>query len=298
MQLKNIIKLSIPFVVVYSFLSCSKNGGSGSTTPPPTTSQVSLKTDSKFGSILTDADGKSLYFFALDANGNSDCTGSCSATWPPFSAGTLTNVSAGLNIADFGTITRSDGLTQTTYKGWPLYHYAGDVTSGGSGAYGNTTPITNTISGDGIGGIWFVAKPDYTVMLAKTQLTGMDGVLYDSTYHPNTGLTLYMTDDRGVTLYSFSEDSSANNNYTLPDFSNDAFWPIVQLSAIQNVPSVLSAADFSSITVFGKPQLTYKGWPVYRFGPDALVRGSNKGISVPSPGVWPVMDQASESAPH
>jgi predicted lipoprotein with Yx(FWY)xxD motif len=135
-------------------------------------------------------------------------------------------------------------------------------------------------------------------MLVKTQLLGNDGVMYDSTYTPKTTQTLYMTDDHGVTFYSFSFDSSANNNYTAPDFSNDDFWPIVQISTVQNVPSVLNKADFSSITVFGKTQLTFKGWPVYRFGPDGMVRGNNKGISVPHPGIWPVMDQFSPTAPQ
>ena len=130
------------------------------------------------------------------------------------------------------------------------------------------TPL-RAINGDGVDGIWFVAKPDYTVMLAVTQLVGNDGVKYDSTYKAGTGNTFYMTDDRGVTLYSFSIDKSGTNNYTTSDFSNDAVWPIVQISTIQSVPSTLDKSAFSSITVFAKPQLTYKGWPVYRFGADA-----------------------------
>ncbi len=266
--------------------SCSKSSsstGTGPVTPPVTAASVQLKTDSHFGSVITDASGNTLYFFSPDANGSSVCTGSCLAAWPLFYVASP-SFGTGLASSDFAVITRSDGAKQTTYKGWPLYKYSGDASAG-------------DIFGDAVGGVWFVAKPDYTVMLAETQLVGNDGLLYDSTYKAGTGKTIYMTDDHGITLYAFSFDKSGVNNYTKSDFSNDAFWPIVQISSVQNVPSTLNKSDFSSITVFTKPQLTYKGWPVYRFGPDSLVRGNTKGISVPTPGIWPVMDAFSPAAP-
>jgi predicted lipoprotein with Yx(FWY)xxD motif len=292
MRLKYIYIIFLSTTVLGTLNSCSKSsgGGYGSTTPPVTTPPVTtpsiafqLKTDSHFGSVITDGNGNTLYFFSLDADGKSACTAGCLAVWP-VSYSSNTTLGTGLTASDFSSITRSDGTKQSTYKGWPLYTYAGDAAAG-------------AVNGDGIEGVWFVAKPDYTVMLAVTQLVGNDGVSYDSTYKAGTGATLYMTDDHGATLYSFSFDKSGKNNYTLSDFSNDAVWPIVQISTIQNVPSVLDKSAFSSITVFTKPQLTYKGWPVYRFGPDAGTRGNTKGVSVPTPGIWPVMDQASVVAP-
>ncbi len=289
MQLKYILPASAFFVLFSLISACSKSTGYGGTTPPvtypvtPQTSSFEIKTDSHFGSYLTDANGNTLYFFSLDAKDSSACTGSCLTSWPlSYVAGPT--FGSGLNAADFSTITRADGAKQTTYKGWPLYTYAGD-------SPGN-------IGGDGIENIWYVAKPDYTVMLVKYQLTGNDGIHYDSTYKPGIGATYYLTDDHGVTLYSFSQDKFNKNNYTLSDFSNDSFWPIVQISSIQSVPSTLDKAAFSSITVFGKPQMTYRGWPIYKFGPDGNIRGNNQGISVPSPGIWPVMDQFSQSAPQ
>jgi predicted lipoprotein with Yx(FWY)xxD motif len=284
----------IPFlfiIVLGMFSSCSKSsGGYGSTTPPATVPPATtsgpafqLKTDSHFGSILADGNGNTLYFFSLDADGKSACTAGCLAVWP-VSYNPGTTFGAGLTASDFSSITRSDGSKQSTYKGWPLYNYAGDAAAG-------------TVNGDGIDGVWFVAKPDYSVMLAVTQLVGIDGIKYDSTLKAGTGATLYMTDDHGVTLYSLAIDKSGKNNYTLSDFSNDAVWPIVQLSSIQNVPSVLDKSAFSSITVFTKPQLTYKGWPVYKFGADANTRGNTNGVCVTTPGIWPVMDQATQSAP-
>ncbi len=185
-------------ILLSGLYSCSKSsgGGYGSTPPPPVTppaasSTVSfqIKNDSHFGSVITDGSGNTLYFFSLDANGSSACTAGCLAVWPVVYNASPT-FGPGLGAGDFASISRPDGSKQTTYKGWPLYTYAGDATAG-------------NINGDGIEGVWFVAKPDYTVMLAVTQLVGNDGLNYDSTYKVGTGGTLYMTDDRGVTLYSF-----------------------------------------------------------------------------------------------
>jgi hypothetical protein len=53
-----------------------------------------------------------------------------------------------------------------------------------------------------------------------------------------------------------------------------------------------------TITVFGKTQLTFKGWPVYRFGADSLIRGNTRGVSVPTPGFWPLMGVSSPLAPQ
>ena len=54
--------------------------------------------------------------------------------------------------------------------------------------------------------------------------------------------------------------------------------------------------DFGMINVHGQDQLTYKGWPLYYFGQDSE-RGDNKGVSVPSPGVWPIINNATADAP-
>ena len=261
--------------------ACSKNDDN---THPVTTpgNTVRLDSSSSFGNILTDSAGLSLYFFAIDASGSSGCTGGCLSLWPVFYKDSL-RLPGGLTATDFSTITRSDGAKQTTYKGWPLYYYAGDTKAG-------------DINGDKVGDVWFVAKPDYTFMMAKTQLVGKDGLTYDSTATAGTGSTQYITDDWGRTLYAFSPDSFNLNKFTKPDFSNDAFWPIHQGTVVQHVPSVLSSSDFTTITVYGKNQYSYKGWPMYYFGPDSLTRGKTLGVSVPAPGVWPVFLRSSPEA--
>jgi hypothetical protein len=110
------------------------------------------------------------------------------------------------------------------------------------------------------------------------------------------GLSLYITDIAGNTLYAFINDTRNTNNFTQSDFSNNSVWPIAEIS-LDQIPSTLDRSDFGQIDVFGRSQLTYKGWPLYYFFQDEA-RGDNKGISFPEPGIWPVVNQQTPEAPE
>jgi predicted lipoprotein with Yx(FWY)xxD motif len=263
--------------------SCTKDDNTDNPSNTPK-SNVKVATNATFGKILTDSLGNTLYFFSLDANGQSACTsGDCLAAWPVFYKEKLT-LDTALKATDFATITRTDGAKQTTYKGWPLYYYSPD------GAAGD-------VKGDAVGNVWFVAKPDYTVMLANQQLTGNDGIQYKSDLTPGTQVTQFITDPYGRTLYAFSNDKSNTNLYTKEDLSNDNIWPIYPVSTVANVPSTLTKSDFATTQIWARVQITYKGWPLYYFGADAQTRGNTKGVSVPRPGVWPYVNNNSTAAP-
>jgi predicted lipoprotein with Yx(FWY)xxD motif len=293
MKLKQIKFALVAFAATTFFLSCSNDKDNNDAVTPPVQEvkkEIGLSTSATLGSYLSDKEGRSLYFFATDANGQSSCTGGCEALWPPFYVDNLTadKLDTGLALSDFATITTASAKKQLTYKGWPLYHYA---PAGGTDIYGNAGPNTPELAGkttgDGVGGTWFIAKPDYSIMLVKSQLLGHDGKNYKSDYTAGDGLTTYFTDAKGLTLYTFKNDNFKKNNFTKADFSNNAVWPIYETDKIV-VPSILDKSKFSVTTVFGKSQLVYNGWPLYYFGQDAGVRGANKGISFPSPAVWPV----------
>lgn len=288
----NRLRLSLLLILSYiTFLFSSCNSkGEEMTSRPPT---IQLATSATLGSYLADTSGRTLYSFANDFNGQNNCTGGCLAMWPVYYAGdnlTQNRLPAGLDIADFATVTTATGAKQTTYKSWPLYYFAPPVNGT------NTPEPINQTNGEGFAGFWHVAKPDYTIRLVNAQLTGLDGKNYTSAYVEGNGKTLYFSDAKGATIYTFTKDSSNNNNFTLPDFSNNDVWPIYETDKVV-VPSTLDKTLFGSITVFGKKQLTYKGWPLYYFGPDGHVRGINKGVSVPTPGIWPVGVKDAPAAP-
>ncbi len=243
---------------------------------------ASVKTTT-LGQTLVGEGEKTLYFFSKDVAGVSNCNGTCADEWKPFFKETM-QLGTGLAPADFVPITRADGTKQLTYKGWPLYYFKDDAASG-------------DVKGDNDEGVWFAARPHFSLMLATAQLKGNDGKNYTKELKEGEGETTYLVDSLGRTLYAFAPDKNKKNNYTKADFSNNGTWPLAEFEA-RNIPSGLNAADFSVIDVFGRKQLTFKGWPLYYFGPDGGVRGVTKGVSVPRPGVWPIVNQGSPVAPQ
>jgi predicted lipoprotein with Yx(FWY)xxD motif len=126
--------------------SSSTAGGSTSTQATTGAAMVALATRSSLGTVLVDHSGATLYRFMPDGTGKSTCTGSCASTWPPVTvpAGTTQVVAGtGISTGELGTITRSDGSLQVTFKGMPLYRYSGDTKAGDA-------------TGQGLNGIWFV----------------------------------------------------------------------------------------------------------------------------------------------
>src|ERR1700735_2423660 len=112
--------------------ACSSSGtsatsGGSSTSSPAAATAGSLKTATIGGAtVLTSATGFTLYSFAPDTPTKSNCNGTCAQNWPPVK-GPAT--AAGIT-GTFGTITRSDGSTQATFDGHPLYTFAGDTAPG------------------------------------------------------------------------------------------------------------------------------------------------------------------------
>jgi len=117
-------------------------GGSGTV--------IAVKHASKLGTILAAGPKKmTVYLFEGDKGVASSCAGACAAVWPPVTTSGAAVVHGAAMSADLGTIKRSDGTTQVTYKGHPLYFFAKDKDSGD--AYGQGV--------HGFGSDWYVLKP-------------------------------------------------------------------------------------------------------------------------------------------
>jgi predicted lipoprotein with Yx(FWY)xxD motif len=90
--------------------------------------------------VLTNANGFTLYSFAPDTSRTSNCNGTCAQNWPPLKG----RASAAGITGSVATIPRADGSTQTTFDGHPLYTFVGDTAPGQA-------------KGDGLnveGGLW------------------------------------------------------------------------------------------------------------------------------------------------
>jgi len=103
----------------------------------------------KLGTVLVDAQGRTLYDFAKDKNGKSACAGACAKFWPPLMTSGRPKAGTGAQAKLLGTTKRANG-TQVTYAGHPLYRYAGDTKAGQTNGQGSTN----------FGAAWWVLAPN------------------------------------------------------------------------------------------------------------------------------------------
>jgi len=111
---------------------------------------VTAAQNMRLGTILTNPQGRTLYYFLPERGGKIVCSSSaCTSYWPPsLTAGGNPTGGAGVT-GQLGLIARATGAQQITYNTWPLYTFAGD-----------TAPDqTNGQGVVGFGGKWLVATP-------------------------------------------------------------------------------------------------------------------------------------------
>jgi len=140
--------------------SASPSGNSGNTSAPAagnssmtsnaaaTSGAVIGTRSTSVGTVLVNAQGKTLYWFAIDTATASKCTGSCATYWPPV-IGTPSAAAGAKLTMGFGTVKRSGGQLQATYDGHPLYTYAGDTSAGQTSGNGKNLS----------GGYWWAMTP-------------------------------------------------------------------------------------------------------------------------------------------
>lgn len=125
----------------------SYGGGGSSSTPPAGAGTVATgRTDA--GTVLVNGSRRTLYVFAADRRGHSACTGACLQYWPPVTVSGTPRHAAAVS-AELGTLRRSDGATQLTVNGFPVYTYSGDTAPGQASGQGNNR----------FGGLWWAVSP-------------------------------------------------------------------------------------------------------------------------------------------
>ncbi len=110
---------------------------------------VNVSSIQKLGSVLVDSQGRTLYLFQKDKGGKPSCSGSCAKIWPPATTSGAPKPGAGVSMSKLGTVKGSEGGTQITYAGHPLYTYTLDSEPG-------------QVRGNGVnsfGGIWNAVQP-------------------------------------------------------------------------------------------------------------------------------------------
>lgn len=93
--------------------------------PAVTTPGITITTAaSDFGQVLFDSTGQAIYLFEKETSTTPDCYEECAAAWPPVLTAGPPVATNNANADLLGTTSRTDGSTQVTYAGHPLYYYA------------------------------------------------------------------------------------------------------------------------------------------------------------------------------
>jgi predicted lipoprotein with Yx(FWY)xxD motif len=150
MQYLKGLGLLAALVAVTAVVSSSAFGAAGGT--------VVKVGPSNLGRVLVDSHGKTLYIWAHDKGSRSTCNGDCAEYWPPLIARGKVIAQAGAKAGLIGTSRRSDGRSQVTYAGHPLYYFVKDTKAGQTSGEGLT----------GFGGRWDPVSANGTAVKAST----------------------------------------------------------------------------------------------------------------------------------
>ena len=131
------------------------SSSSGSSAGGADTSAVVVE-QTDLGKILADGKDQTLYLFLKDKGTTSECSGGCAAAWPPLTVTGSPTAGSGAEQSLVGTTKRSDGKSQVTYNGHPVYRYSGDQNAGDTAGQGLMA----------FGASWYVLSP------AGDQITG------------------------------------------------------------------------------------------------------------------------------
>jgi predicted lipoprotein with Yx(FWY)xxD motif len=159
-------------VIALVAAGCGGSGGGGDSAAAAAPSKaaasqaatIGTASDGNLGTILVDSQGRTLYLFEKDSHTKSACYGACASAWPPLRDSAKPTVDSGLSAALVGTTPRSDGMSQVTYNGHPLYLFAGDEKPGDTEGQDSTA----------FGGAWLALNPSGDQATAQASSASSD----------------------------------------------------------------------------------------------------------------------------
>lgn len=142
--MRGLIRGVLPLVLV-----AAAGTGAAMAATAATKTHATLQTakTAKYGAVLADSSGRTLYRYTPDRKGKSVCTGQCLGYWPPALVKSTAKMTTagGVKRSLLSTIKAAHGMRQLTYAGFPLYRYVGDGKAG-------------QVNGQGVDGTWYVVN--------------------------------------------------------------------------------------------------------------------------------------------
>ncbi|MFL5628941.1 MAG: hypothetical protein ACJ788_25455 [Ktedonobacteraceae bacterium] len=266
MYLKRTIPITIVLLLAMAIAACGGSTSSGSSSTPtpaattPSSSTALIKTTTatvsgKSEMILTDAQGKTLYYFKPDTATTSACTSSCADNWPPLLATGSSTPTSATSLPGKLTMQTTANGNQVEYNGHLLYTFAGDSGPG-------------LTKGEGLFGKWFVVTPD---LAAGNNSTGSgsnsNAIIKTATAMVSGKSETVLTNAQGKTLYYFTPDTTTTSACTGSCAQN---WPPL-LSTGSSTPTSATTlpGKLSAQTTANGNQVEYNGHLLYTFAGDS-----------------------------
>jgi predicted lipoprotein with Yx(FWY)xxD motif len=216
------------------------------TAPTPTPAPATVKTaqatvNGKSETILTNAQGMTLYIYTPDTVSSTACTGGCATAWPPLTS-TAAPTSATTLPGKLTTLSDANG-SQVEYAGFLLYTFASDKAPG-------------DVKGEGIGSKWYVATPDLASISIRVSVATVAGKS-----------ETILANAQGMTLYFYLPDTVQK---TFCTGGCATAWPPLLATATGSTPTA-SAPLVGTIGVAADAngnQIQYQGHMLYTFASD------------------------------
>jgi len=266
MYLKRTLAISILLLLAMAVAACGSSTSSGSSSTPtaaattPSNSTALIKTttatvNGKSEMILTNAQGKTLYYFTPDTATTSACTSSCADNWPPLLATGSSTPTSATSLSGKLTMQTTANGNQVEYNGHLLYTFAGDSGPG-------------LTKGEGLFGKWFVATPDLAEGNTSTGSgSNSNAIIKTATAMVSGKSETVLTNAQGKTLYYFTPDTTTTSACTGSCAQN---WPPL-LSTGSSTPTSATAlpGKLSAQTTANGNQVEYNGHLLYTFAGDS-----------------------------
>ena len=256
---KHTFFIAIGLVLVMVVSACGSTTSTGSTPSTPTATPTTASTSTvqtaqatvngKTTTILTDTQGKTLYYFTPDTAAKVACTAACAQTWPPLLyTGSSTPTSSTSLPGTLSTLSDTNG-TQVEYGGYLLYTYSGDTAAGQT-------------KGEGLFGKWYVATSDlasFAVRLATATVKGKAETI--------------LATPQGMTLYYFTPDSTTKTACT---GGCPKVWPPLLFTGSGTPLGDASlSGPLSALTDANGNQVQYNGHLLYIYSGDTAAGQTN-----------------------
>jgi predicted lipoprotein with Yx(FWY)xxD motif len=219
---------------------------------------INIATDPKFGKILVDGKGMTLYLYTKDEPSKSNCSAGCLKAWPPLVTQGSPKLGDGVDASLIGNAALADGSKIVTYNKMPLYYWASDAKAG-------------DITGLGVGGVWFLVSPTGSIV-------GQEATINVAT---DPKFSKILADSKGMTLYIYTKDEPDKSNCTAACLKA---WPPLLTSGSPKLGDGVDASMIANTTLAdGTKIVTYNHMPLYYWAKDTKP-GDITGLGVG--GVW------------